>query len=264
METGTLSEFFTLIAPGASVAIAAVAAVLSVAYFLLAKRLFNETVKAMDEIEKSVNQMYSAMIRLSKKSESPANEIEGRVLQFEGVAGHFGQDAEDLNNGSWQSINLDRDAEVFNNGDSQPINLDRDAEVFNNGDSQPMHIGQDAEVLNNNDSQSMNFGQDAEDIPNGDSQPVHFGQDAEDSTNGDSQSMNLGRDTEVLNNSDFHATEEPPFRPSIDAKSIYEKVSGNEVLHLKPSQINGDSLQARISAIGASEEEEEEDEKIAG
>lgn len=87
METLTLSEFFTLIAPGASVAIAAVAAVLSVAYFLLAKRLFNETEKAMDGIEKSVNQMYSAMIRLSQKSGSYADEIESQVLQLEGAGG---------------------------------------------------------------------------------------------------------------------------------------------------------------------------------
>ena len=165
METLTLSEFFTLIAPGASVAIAAVAAVLSVAYFLLAKRLFNETEKAMDGIEKSVNQMYSAMIRLSQKSGSYADEIESQVLQLEGAGGHLG-----------------RDAEVLNNGDSQAI-------------------------------------------------------------------------------------EKPPFRPSIDSRSIYEKVSGNEVLHLKASQINEDSLQARISAIGGGEEEEEEeeeDERIVG
>ena len=60
MEGLSLSEIFTLIAAGASVAIAAVAIGLSVVYFFLANRLFRKTEETVDEIEKSVNQMYGA------------------------------------------------------------------------------------------------------------------------------------------------------------------------------------------------------------
>ena len=104
MEGLTLSEIFTLIAAGASVAIAAVAIGLSVVYFLLANRLFRKTEETVGEIENSVNQMYGALTKLSKRSESSAAEIEGRVLQLQEVAAQIGQDAQLLNNASSQAI----------------------------------------------------------------------------------------------------------------------------------------------------------------
>ena len=88
-----LSELFTLIAAGSSVAIAAIAIGLSLFYFLLAKRLFRRTEAAVDEHENSVNQMYAALTVLSKKSEFSAGEIEGRVLQLQGVVEQIAHDA---------------------------------------------------------------------------------------------------------------------------------------------------------------------------
>ena len=97
MDALSLSEIFTLVAAGASVAIAAVAIGLSVVYFLLANRMFRKTEKTVEEIEKSVNQMYGALTKLSKRSESSASEMEGRVLELQEVAKQIGKDAEHLN-----------------------------------------------------------------------------------------------------------------------------------------------------------------------
>ena len=97
MEALSLSELFTLIAAGASVAIATVVIGLSVVYFLLANRLFRKTEKTVGEIENSVNQMYGALTELSKRNESSAAEIEGRVLQFQKMAKQIGHDAQLLN-----------------------------------------------------------------------------------------------------------------------------------------------------------------------
>ena len=104
MEGLSLSEVFTLIAAGASVIIATVAIGLSVVYFLLANRLFRKTEVTVGEIENSVNQMYGALTKLSKRSESAAAEIEGRVLQLQEVAAQIGQDAQLLNNAAYQAI----------------------------------------------------------------------------------------------------------------------------------------------------------------
>ncbi len=104
MEGLSLSEIFTLIAAGASVAIAAVAIGLSVVYFFLANRLFRKTEETVDEIEKSVNQMYGALTKLSKRSEFAAAEIEGRVLQLQEVAEQIGRDAQLLNNAASQTL----------------------------------------------------------------------------------------------------------------------------------------------------------------
>ena len=82
MEALSLSEIFTLVAAGASIAVAAVAIGLSLIYFLLANRLFRRTEVTVNEIENSVNQMYGALTKLSKRSESSASEIEGRVLEL--------------------------------------------------------------------------------------------------------------------------------------------------------------------------------------
>ena len=89
-----LSEIFTLIAASFSAAIAVVAIVLSLVYFLLAKRLFRRIEEAVDGHENSVNQMYAALTKLSKKSESSAAEIEGRVLQLQGVVEEISHAAE--------------------------------------------------------------------------------------------------------------------------------------------------------------------------
>ena len=104
MEALSLAELFTLIAAGASVAIAAVAIGLSVVYFLLANRLFRKTEETVGEIENSVNQMYGALTKLSKRSESSAAEIEGRVLQLQEVAKQIGHDAQLLNQTASQTI----------------------------------------------------------------------------------------------------------------------------------------------------------------
>ena len=69
----SMSESVTLFAAGASIAIAAVAIGLSVVYYLLASRLFQKTEEAVGEIEKSVYQMYGALTKLSKRSESSAS-----------------------------------------------------------------------------------------------------------------------------------------------------------------------------------------------
>lgn len=114
MEGLTLSEIFTLIAAGASVAIAAVAIGLSVVYFLLANRLFRKTEETVGEIENSVNQMYGALTKLSKRSESSAAEIEGRVLQLQEVAAQIGQDAQLLNNAASQAIEQPPQQSFFN------------------------------------------------------------------------------------------------------------------------------------------------------
>ena len=93
MEALSLAELFTLIAASSSVAIALVAIVLSLVYFLLAKRLFRRIEEAVDGHENSVNQMYAALTKLSMRSESTAAEIEGRVLQLQAVVEQIGQDA---------------------------------------------------------------------------------------------------------------------------------------------------------------------------
>ncbi len=103
MEALSLSELFTLIAAGTSAAIAAIAIGLSLVYFLLANRLFLRTEETVSEIENSVNQMYGALTKLSKRSESSAAEIEGRVLQLQQVAEQIGQDAELLNQAASQT-----------------------------------------------------------------------------------------------------------------------------------------------------------------
>ncbi len=97
MEALSLSELFTLIAAGTSVAVAAIAIGLSLVYFLLANRLFRRTEVTVSEIETSVNQMYGELTKLSKRAESSATEIEGRVLQLQEVAEQIGQDAELIN-----------------------------------------------------------------------------------------------------------------------------------------------------------------------
>ncbi len=109
MEALSLAELFTLIAAGASVAIAAVAIGLSVVYFLLANRLFRKTKETVGEIENSVNQMYGALTKLSKRSESSAAEIEGRVLQLQEVAKQIGHDAQLLN----QTASQDREQDQY-------------------------------------------------------------------------------------------------------------------------------------------------------
>ena len=88
-----LWNVITLIAAGSSAAIAAIAIGLSLVYFLLAKRLFRRIEGAVDEHENSVNQMYAALTKLSMRSESTAAEIEGRVLQLQGVVEQIGRDA---------------------------------------------------------------------------------------------------------------------------------------------------------------------------
>ncbi len=105
MESLSLAELFTLIAAGASVAIAAVAIGLSVVYFLLANRLFRRTEETVEEIENSVNQMYGALTKLSKRNEFSAAEIEGRVQQLQEVAKQIGHDAQLLN----QTASQDRE-----------------------------------------------------------------------------------------------------------------------------------------------------------
>ncbi len=114
MEALSLSELFTLIAAGASVAIAAIAIGLSVVYFLLANRLFRKTEETVGEIENSVNQMYGALTKLSKKSESSAAEIEGRVLQLQEVAAQIGRDAQLLNNAASQNMEQPPQQSFFN------------------------------------------------------------------------------------------------------------------------------------------------------
>ena len=114
MEALSLAELFTLIAAGASVAIAAVAIGLSVVYFLLANRLFRKTEETVGEIENSVNQMYGALTKLSKRSESSAAEIEGRVLQLQEVAAQIGQDAQLLNDAASQTIEQPPHQSFFN------------------------------------------------------------------------------------------------------------------------------------------------------
>ncbi len=114
MEALSLAELFTLIAAGASVAIAAVAIGLSVVYFLLANRLFRKTEETVGEIENSVNQMYGALTKLSKRSESSAAEIEGRVLQLQEVAARIGQDAQLLNDAASQAIEQPPHQSFFN------------------------------------------------------------------------------------------------------------------------------------------------------
>ena len=108
MEALSLSELFTLIAAGTSVAIAAVAIGLSLVYFLLANRLFRRTEETVSEIENSVNQMYGALTKLSKRSDSSGAEIEGRVLQLQEVAEQIGQDAELLNQAASQPREQDQ------------------------------------------------------------------------------------------------------------------------------------------------------------
>ena len=169
MEALSLAELFTLIAAGASVAIAAVAIGLSVVYFLLANRLFRKTEETVGEIENSVNQMYGALTKLSKRSESSAAEIEGRVLQLQEVAARIGQDAQLLNEAASQTIEQPPHQSFFN---PQPS----------------LESAPPSEVLNMKSAQ----------------------------TNGDSPQASI------------------------------------------PAQINGGSLQARISAIVESEQEEEE------
>ncbi len=68
----------------------------------------------MSEIENSVNQMYGALTKLSKRSESSAAEIEGRVLQLQQVAEQIGEDAELLNQASSQPRGQDQFQPIVN------------------------------------------------------------------------------------------------------------------------------------------------------
>ncbi len=56
--------------------------------------MFRKTEDRVEEIEKSVNEMYGAVTKLYNRSESSAAEFEGQVLQLQEVAEHFGKDAE--------------------------------------------------------------------------------------------------------------------------------------------------------------------------
>ncbi len=94
MDALSLMETFNLLAAGASVAVAAVAIGLSVVYFRRFNRMFRKTEDRVEEIEKSVNEMYSAVTKLYNRSESSAAEFEGQVIQLQEVAEHFGKDAE--------------------------------------------------------------------------------------------------------------------------------------------------------------------------
>ncbi len=94
MEALSLMEKFNLLAAGASVAVAAVAIGLSVVYFRRFKRMFRSTEDRVEEMEKSVNEMYGAVTKLYNRSESSATEFEVHVLQLQEVAEHFGKDAE--------------------------------------------------------------------------------------------------------------------------------------------------------------------------
>ena len=248
MQEVSLSEFFTMIAPGVSISIAFVAVSLSMAFFLLANRLFRKTEASVSEIEKSVNQMYSAITKLSRRSESPAAEFDGGVLQFQEIAEHYSQDAETLNSGV-----------------SQAEHFSQDAETLNNGVSQAEHFSQDSEGLNNGVSQAIEFGQDSEALVAAASQAEHFSQDAEEFTNGAGQAMRFGQDAELLNYATPQVIDEPTYQTFIDPQPILEKVPAGEVLHGMAGQINGDSLQARISAIVGSEDEDQdqEDEEMA-
>ncbi len=94
MDALSLMEKFNLLAAGASVAVAAVAIGLSVVYFLRFNRMFRSTEDRVEEMEKSVNEMYGAVTKLYNRSESSAAEFEGHVLQLQEAAEHFGKDAE--------------------------------------------------------------------------------------------------------------------------------------------------------------------------
>ena len=102
MEALSMSELFTLVAAGASVAIAAVAIGLSLVYFLLANRLFRKTEDTIGEIENSVNQMYGALTKLSKRSEVAASDIEDRVNELRKVAAEMSEDAKIINKAATQ------------------------------------------------------------------------------------------------------------------------------------------------------------------
>ncbi len=94
MDALSLMEKFNLLAAGASVAVAAVAIGLSVVYFRRFNRMFRRTEDRVEEMEKSVNEMYAAVTNLYNRSESSAAEFEGQVIQLQEVAEHFGKDAE--------------------------------------------------------------------------------------------------------------------------------------------------------------------------
>ncbi len=94
MDALSLMETFNLLAAGASVTIAAVAIGFSVVYFRRFNRMFRKTEDRVEEIEKSVNEMYGAVTKLYNRSESTAVEFEGHVIQLQEAAEHFGKDAE--------------------------------------------------------------------------------------------------------------------------------------------------------------------------
>ena len=94
MDALSLMETFNLLAAGASVTIAAVAIGFSVVYFRRFNRMFRKTEDRVEEIEKSVNEMYDAVTKLYNRNESSAAEFEGHVLQLQEAAEHFGKDAE--------------------------------------------------------------------------------------------------------------------------------------------------------------------------
>ena len=94
MEALSLMEKFNLLAAGASVAIAAVAIGLALAYFRRFNRMFHKTEERVEEMENSVNEMYGAVTKLFNRSESSAAEFQVHVLQLQEVAEHFGKDAE--------------------------------------------------------------------------------------------------------------------------------------------------------------------------
>ena len=80
----------------------------------MANRLFRRTEETVEEIENSVNQMYGALTKLSKRSEFSAAEIEGRVLQLQEVAAQIGQDAQLLNDAATQAIEKTPHQSFFN------------------------------------------------------------------------------------------------------------------------------------------------------
>ena len=100
MEALFQSELLTLIAAGASIAVASVAIGLSVFFYFLANRMFRKTEGSVDQIENSVNQMYGALTKLSKRSDSAASAIEARVLQLQEVAEKIARDAQLLDTGA--------------------------------------------------------------------------------------------------------------------------------------------------------------------
>ena len=97
----------------------------------------------MDEIENSVNQMYGALTKLSKRSESSASEIEGRVLELQEVAKQIGRDAELLNQTAAHPSDLEPILPFFSphasleSAPTREVLNGNGAVLFNQGASQP-------------------------------------------------------------------------------------------------------------------------------